>query len=1451
MSNKILFQNLQLNNIPTSKKTKPNNDNNSKKKNMKQTEKFKSPNSLNFKNIKYISDNNELNSSNKKQNIQTYSIDNKKKYKNNSLNKRKNEFISISEFPENDYDNIYDNLNYINIIQNSIIESPDSNPEKIKTVDANRYTNNDNNSLSTFKDLKLKLLNKQNKFNSPFIFYRNNIDFANTKKLENEKNYQIKRYRYLKNYKYSFNPVIRRKNSKIIQKWWRSKIEPKIDKRKKIIKIQSAFRGHLTRKNLNDIICISVIYQNFINKLQKALGNYVHRNYFPKRYYKKKYAFEKIFPLKLKLFFRKWKNIKDKLSERDRAVDFLYKNRQKKRYVLLVLKTYFHIWKLKCEQFRKNEDKILSLKNQNQKYIALSKLFSKLEKISNKNAYNLSKDKIYKYLIYIFHNKYLKKLLELYNKNKLKRNLKKYLDIWRNNAIKEKEKTLKLKLLANEIKAQIRKNDKDFIRNNLNNLRAKTNLKTINNLKRAKKEFIFPEGIRHITTCIRKNIIRLILKEYIRKMNAEKKLSKIIEKKMMKYYLNKWYKLMKDLLYKDKCLLYLKKIILKINHLSNNITIAKYFNKWKSKILMNKFKNQKINNYNKFCNSLKQYINNNKKFRKIKKMFLTQKLNEYININGDIIRKKILKCFNNYVNRDKILGIKKCLNKWKKYVQFCKLNDLKAKNLQTVSRLTKLVYDSKKLSKNLYQWKNKNDLIILTNKYKYKDNINNLINCLSKMKNDRMKQLFNNLRISKYNLLKKIILKNISNKFTRNVISHYFNKYKINTIKLQNKYKLSNLDKLNKLKHITNKAIKKEEKITYGALKKYLYKWYLISKLINKENYKQFLMNIKKSIKIINSILTENALRDPFNNIIYSKINEKNIALQRLKKYFIKNDKNNLRNAFHKFLKNTQKYSQNILKSNIIYNVKAKNEKIRNKILLTKYFNKWKMLNNIYKKNMSNNTTLITNIIKKIIKRIKQKKFFKYMKIIKYKNDIKYLSKKLYEIYNKVEKRSLSKFLNKWNNNAKKLSLRMNQKEKGYNMIYRTLSKAYSYKKLEEVLIPLIVKCFKKKYYNEFIEKFKKIFWNNINCKYNKSIIKRGISAKKYNFKFKKTIKPNYPIDNDINLNKDEKNEKDEKNKNIEESKIISAKPRLSRYKIPKMLLNRRKSNFTGNDDKSLKNIIIPNSSDTKKDKFYLERLMPYLINYLNDLRLNRLRQILEHFLFIKKHNLFCILLKSWNKKQNYSYKRNLIQSLKQSNIRMKLYSLIKKSIIRKLTKKYLVEISRRNNLLILLHKINVYKKINRRKRTIRFIRIWRVYVKFLKDRAAQLERFEKSFSETYEKLSDSIFVDIGEEKSVQTQVMCFLDKIGNDEKNKIKNNLGVSQCSLNSYLSGKSIINNDINNDILNNCFSNFTFHNDNESNNISMSRYSNYDKSVNNSINNSTKNIKSAVFTRTSKNK
>ena len=209
-----------------------------------------------------------------------------------------------------------------------------------------------------------------------------------------------------------------------------------------------------------------------------------------------------------------------------------------------------------------------------------------------------------------------------------------------------------------------------------------------------------------------------------------------------------------------------------------------------------------------------------------------------------------------------------------------------------------------------------------------------------------------------------------------------------------------------------------------------------------------------------------------------------------------------------------------------------------------------------------------------------------------------------------------------------------------------------------------------------------------------------------------------------------------------------------------------------------------------------------------------------------------------------------MIQKLIQSNIKQQLFLLMRRSIINKLASEYFVEINRRNQLLILAHKTKIYKNINKKRKIIKFLRIWRVYVKFLRDRAAQMERFEKSFSETYEKLSDSIFVDNGDEKSVQTQVMSFLDKITHDEKMKLKNNLGVSQCSLNSYLSAKNL-NNDLLNSYNNN---NITFHNDNESN-ISFSKFysgniENEDKSLNNSNNNSIFNIKSSIFSKNYKN-
>ena len=72
---------------------------------------------------------------------------------------------------------------------------------------------------------------------------------------------------------------------------------------------------------------------------------------------------EKIFPLKLKLFFRRWRNINEKYNQREKTAGVLFKNRNERRYALIILKSFFDIWKLKCEEFRKNEDKDLSFKN--------------------------------------------------------------------------------------------------------------------------------------------------------------------------------------------------------------------------------------------------------------------------------------------------------------------------------------------------------------------------------------------------------------------------------------------------------------------------------------------------------------------------------------------------------------------------------------------------------------------------------------------------------------------------------------------------------------------------------------------------------------------------------------------------------------------------------------------------------------------------------------------------------------------------------------------------------------------------------------------------------------------------------------------------------------------------------------------------------------------------------
>jgi hypothetical protein len=182
---------------------------------------------------------------------------------------------------------------------------------------------------------------------------------------------------------------------------------------------------------------------------------------------------------------------------------------------------------------------------------------------------------------------------------------------------------------------------------------------------------------------------------------------------------------------------------------------------------------------------------------------------------------------------------------------------------------------------------------------------------------------------------------------------------------------------------------------------------------------------------------------------------------------------------------------------------------------------------------------------------------------------------------------------------------------------------------------------------------------------------------------------------------------------------------------------------------------------DKKQNKlFYNERIIPYLVRYLNNMRLKRLEIAYEYIYDYYKYNLFCYKANSWNKNQNLLMKKSLMCSLKFFVLKKNIIDYMQKSVIKKLTSFYLVIIKRRNALFILVHKMKLFKRINQLKKAMRFIRLWRLYLKLLKERALQWEIIEKSFSQTYEKLSDSIFVDKDNEKSIQTQMMTFIDKV-------------------------------------------------------------------------------------------
>ena len=83
---------------------------------------------------------------------------------------------------------------------------------------------------------------------------------------------------------YHTNPKYREIAAKVIQDWWKQLKNLYTEKLKKIILIQSIFRGKWVRKNMYDLLYLNYLYICFCRKIEKVLSNYI-----------RPYVFEKLF----------------------------------------------------------------------------------------------------------------------------------------------------------------------------------------------------------------------------------------------------------------------------------------------------------------------------------------------------------------------------------------------------------------------------------------------------------------------------------------------------------------------------------------------------------------------------------------------------------------------------------------------------------------------------------------------------------------------------------------------------------------------------------------------------------------------------------------------------------------------------------------------------------------------------------------------------------------------------------------------------------------------------------------------------------------------------------------------------------------------------------------------------------------------------------------------------
>ena len=181
------------------------------------------------------------------------------------------------------------------------------------------------------------------------------------------KNYQVRRFKHLRKYRFSMNPKKIDRTCKVIQKWWKYNIKVKLDYLRRVIYIQKVFRGNYTRKNFRDLIYLTALYEKFITHLNTAMCHYVRRVYYPKPSLKKRNALKKIKHVKLNQYFRKWRHMNIVCNIKTNASRLMYKFRNNSRNYLYLLKPYFVLWLHKVSDINNKRKRMLTISQFNVK----------------------------------------------------------------------------------------------------------------------------------------------------------------------------------------------------------------------------------------------------------------------------------------------------------------------------------------------------------------------------------------------------------------------------------------------------------------------------------------------------------------------------------------------------------------------------------------------------------------------------------------------------------------------------------------------------------------------------------------------------------------------------------------------------------------------------------------------------------------------------------------------------------------------------------------------------------------------------------------------------------------------------------------------------------------------------------------------------------------------------